>query len=343
MTRNPIRRSVSPGPRTGAAFFALLLAASAAQAVVSANGSYPALADADFLEGMAKLSISRSDGSFGCSGSLLAGGSAVLTAAHCVSGNTGTATASSISMSWQGGAVTASAASYVVAPGWSGSLSAGNDLAVVLLSAPVTAVQGYHLADGPAQGASIVLAGYGLSGNGTQGASAGSFGTLRHGFNQYDAPQAFYNAVGFQPSRIAFFDFDNGQASANVFGSGGFVEFESMIAPGDSGGASFVFDGASSSWRLAGVHSFGACIQLNCSVDSRFGTLAGDVLVTSQAAWIGQFISAVPEPQVWGLLLAGLGLVAWRAQGGQHDPPGARPGRPAIGRVGHAGADLTSV
>jgi secreted trypsin-like serine protease len=317
MTRNPIQRSVSPGLRTRAAFFALLLAGGAAQAVVSATGSYPALADADFLEGMARLSITRSDGSFGCSGSLLAGGTAVLTAAHCVSGNTGAATASSISMSWQGGTVTASAASYVVAPGWSGSLSAGNDLAIVLLSAPVTAVQGYQLADGSVDGASILLAGYGLSGNGTQGASAGSFGTLRYGFNQYDASQQFYTDVGFQASRIAFFDFDNGQGAKNVFGSAGFVQFESMIAPGDSGGASFVLDEATDTWLLAGVHSFGACVLLSCTVDSKFGTLGGDVVVFRHTAWIEQVTSPVPEPQVWGLLLAGLGLVGWRGRRAQ--------------------------
>ena len=67
-----------------------------------------------------------------------------------------------------------------MAPGWTGSLSAGNDIAVVLLDAPVLAVQGYQLAQDTAQGASVVLAGYGLSGDGTQGSVAGTFGTLRY-------------------------------------------------------------------------------------------------------------------------------------------------------------------
>lgn len=322
MIRNLIQRVVASGHRSPGVVLALLLTGGAAQAVVSSNGSYPTLATAPFLEGMARLSITRTDGSFGCSGSLLAGGTAVLTAAHCVSGNTGAASASSITMSWQGGAVSASTASYVVAPGWSGNLSAGNDLAVVLLSAPVTAVQGYQLAVGSTQGATILLAGYGLSGNGTQGAIAGTFGTLRHGFNQYDAPQKFYDAVGFQSSRIGFFDFDNGLSSGNVFGSGGFVAFESMIAPGDSGGASFVLHQASNTWLLAGVHSFGACLMLDCTVDSRFGTLGGDVMVGRHAVWIEQMTSPVPEPQAWALLIVGVGLLGWRAR------KGARTGTP---------------
>ena len=324
---DPIR--AAPWRRWLAALAPLLLAAGSAQAVVSATGSYPALADADFLEGMARLSITRSDGSFGCSGSLLAGGTAVLTAAHCLAGANGAATTSSVNLSWLGGSVTAHSSSYVVASGWTGSLSAGNDLAVVLLSTPVLAVQGYRLAEESVQGASILLAGYGLTGNGSTGATANSFGTLHYGFNQYDASAGFYGAVGFQASRIGFFDFDNGQSSGNVFGSGGFVQFESMIASGDSGGASFVHDVASNSWRLAGVHSFGACLVLNCTVDSRFGTIGGDVLVAHQSVFISQFISAVPEPQDWALMAGGLlligGRLRWRQPGGAPASAARRP------------------
>ena len=302
--------------RTRVAMLALLLACGSAQAVVSATGGYPPLADADFLDGVARLSITRSDGSFGCSGSLLAGGTAVLTAAHCVTGDTGTATTSAIALSWQGGTVTAASSSYVVAPGWNGSLSAGNDIAVVLLGAPVLSVQAYELAHGSAQGASVVLAGYGLTGNGTSGATAGTFGSLHYGLNQYDASQFFYSAIGFSPDRVAFFDFDNGSSSSNVFGSGGFVEFESMMASGDSGGPSFVLEEASDTWLIAGVHSFGACIMLNCSVDSRFGTLGGDVLASHHAAWIEDVTTPVPEPHGWAMLLAGLGLMGWRVSSG---------------------------
>ena len=315
MTSRLSRRLTARNIGIRAAMLAMLLTGASAQAVVSDTGSYPALTDAAFLEGVARLSISRSDGSFGCSGSLLAGGTAVLTAAHCVTGNAGTATASAITMSWLGGAVTATSRSYVVSPGWNGSLSAGNDIAVVLLNAPLLSVQGYQLAQGSAQGASIVLAGYGLTGNGTQGASAGTFGTLHYGLNQYDATASFYTATGFAADRVAFFDFDNGLSSANVFGSGGFVQFESIVASGDSGGPSFVLEEASDTWLIAGVHSFGACLMLNCTVDSRFGTLGGDVLATRHAAWIEDVTTPVPEPHAWALLLVGLGLVRWRALG----------------------------
>jgi PEP-CTERM motif len=103
---------------------------------------------------------------------------------------------------------------------------------------------------------------------------------------------------------VAFFDFDNGLSSANLFGSGGFVQFESMVASGDPGGPSFVLEEASDT-----------CLMLNCTVDSRFGTLGGDVLATRHAAWIGDVTTPVPEPHAWALLLVGLGLVGWRALG----------------------------
>ncbi len=70
-----------------------------------------------FLDAEAKLTIGLSDGSqAGCSGSLLAGGQYVLTAAHCVTGGTNTLSARSISVNFANTGLTVTTSNYVVIP-----------------------------------------------------------------------------------------------------------------------------------------------------------------------------------------------------------------------------------
>ncbi|MCK6407207.1 MAG: trypsin-like serine protease [Rhodocyclaceae bacterium] len=291
---------------------ALLLASAPARAVVSADGSYPALADASFLDGMAMLISYRNGGGIsGCSGSLLAGGSAVLTAAHCLTGADGKASTSKISLSWNGGDTTLWSTSYSIAPGWSGDLDAGNDLAIVHLATPLTGITAYALADTVPTGSHILLAGYGNPGNGTDGSISG-FGTLRYGYNEYDADPAFLAAYSSSDSGVFLYDFDDGSATANVFGSTG-TPLESMIASGDSGGASFIY--RNGSWLLAGVHSFGACLDAGCTPDAIFGNLGGDIAVSgAMASWLSAWVTTVPEPENWALLLSGLIPLAIRGR-----------------------------
>lgn len=290
---------------------ALILAISSAPAhaiVSSTADSLLSGTDVDYLDAIAKLTLTRSDGTYVCSGSLLAGGLYVLTAAHCVTGSDAKATTSNITLSWNEGAVTATTSSYVVATGWDGGLEDGTDLALIQLSSAVTAIDGYALYSSSAQGGDVLVAGYGKTGTGATGAT-GSFGTLYYGFNEYDADSRVYQMNDISTS-IYLYDFDNGTRSANLFGSLGLgASLEATIAPGDSGGASLIY--SDGEWYLAGVHSFIGCASPSCTANSSFGDYAGDVSVFGQLAWLQSYVAtaAVPETQTYALFLAGLGLI----------------------------------
>lgn len=290
----------------GAALAVTLAWAGAAHAIVSTSAPASLTgAGVSFLDGVAMLSITRTDTSVGCSGSLVGGGAYILTAAHCVSGNSGMASATAISISLLGGSVTASSASYVVNPGWNGTLTAGNDLAVIRLSTPITGVASYDLyTSASAQGSTIVLAGYGYTGTGATGAVNGSFGTLRYGYNQYDSP----NNAGYTATYL--FDFDSGSSSPqiNQFGSTGLGGSEAMIASGDSGGPSLLQ--VNGTWMVVGVHSSEGCTsRQSCPVNSSFGETGADISIYGNAAWLQSVIVAVPEPQAFAMLALGLAVV----------------------------------
>ena len=296
-----------------AAFAACLLAFSgpAGAIVAQTNASLLSGLGQSFLDGVAKLNLTTSAGNFGCSGSVLTGGTAILTAAHCVTGPNATATTSKISVSLLGGAVTATSTSYVVNPGWDGDLTPGNDLALIYLSKPITSVAGYSLYFNDAQSATIVLAGYGYTGNGTTGSNNTTFGTLHYGSNQYDGVDPDVHST-------YLYDFDNATpGSRNTLGSTGLGAAEAFIASGDSGGPGLIQ--VNGQWYVAGVHSFDSCSRRTCPIDSSFGEVAGDISVFGQSAWL-RSVSAVPEPSAYAMLLAGLGLVAAFAARRQRGP-----------------------
>lgn len=286
-----------------------LMAQPASAIVSSVNSSDWSGSSVDYLDGVGELIITRSDGSFGCSGSLLAGGAYVLTAAHCVSGSSATATTSSISLSFKSGSVTASMDSYYVNTGWTGDAAAGNDLALIKLTTAVTSISGYALDLGNAQGSTVVLAGYGLIGTGASGAVDGTFGSLYYGYNQYDASTRYYARNDFS-SAVYLYDFDSLNGSGNEFGSTGLGAQEAMIASGDSGGATLVNIGGV--WQIAGVHSFATCSGSSCPIDSGYGDIGGDTSVYANSGWLLSYLSvtAVPEPSSWAMLGAGLLAVA---------------------------------
>lgn len=287
----------------------LLLATSPCHAIVSSTSdSLLSGSGVDFLDGVAKLTLTRDDGTYLCSGSLLAGGAYILTAAHCVSGSEGANTTSLVSIALDSGSVTATSSTYYVAPGWDGELDEGNDLALIELSTAITSVEGYELYSGLANNETVLLAGYGKTGTGLAGAT-GSVGTLYYGYNEYDANGQFYNSIGVDGSLIYVYDFDDGTRRNNRFGSNGLgADEEAIIASGDSGGASLIqIDGE---WYLVGVHSFGSCLRPGCTADSGFGDYAGDVAVYGQLSWMQTYVvSAVPEPSSYAMYLAGLGLL----------------------------------
>ncbi len=304
------------------------------------------------LDGVAAVSLA---GSGLCSGSLLAGGEYLLTAAHCVSDpNTGAQNVFSFLIDFKAGtagAVSRAASAVYIAPGWQGenhSLGDGSDLALLRLSTPVTAIAGYGLSPTLDVGKTFLMAGYGRVGNGATGAENGSYGVLHYGYNVNDTTDYALNnalrAAGYgvymDPmystlyGETYVYDFDNGLAAQNalqrlygltgvaVSSDLGLGATEAMTAPGDSGGGDFVLEGGQ--YLLSGVHSYGwnLCTDIasggvsdtlaGCTLSpggvSSFGSLGGSTSVYSALSWIQAVtgVSAVPEPGVWALLLAGL-------------------------------------
>lgn len=254
-----------------------------------------------FLDPEAKLIITLSNNtSVGCSGSLLAGGQYVLTAAHCVTGDTATLSATGISLDFANTGLNLNATSYIVDPQWNGSVDNGGDLALIKLNTAVTSITGYTLdTSASALGSVVAIVGYGDTGVGTTGYNSSTFGTLYYGANQYDLTAGANNS-------LYIFDFDQyGTSTYNETGGGAVGTNEAMIAPGDSGGASLVDIGGV--WEIVGVHDFISCITANCTPDSTFGQLGGDSSIYADAQWIDSIVSSVvPEPGSAPLVATGL-------------------------------------
>jgi hypothetical protein len=232
-----------------------------------------------------------------CSGSLLAGGQFILTAAHCV---TAYGTPNQFQYTLNSYLITLYSNlgqfSVYVDPGYTGDFKDGDpdDIALVKLTSPITSVSGYTLDTRPITTVTpIMIAGYGETGNGLTGATSGSNGTLNYGYNFYAA--------------------DDPAASTLLYS---FQDGQSMIAPGDSGGGSFVDVGGT--WELAGVHDALGCPSNNenCTLDE-YGTIGLDGSVAANLQWIESVDpAAAPEPGTYMLLgigFAGLALV--RAKG----------------------------
>lgn len=275
-------------PLAAACWAALSTAALAGPTATISSTDDPANwlgASLSVLDGVAAVSLA---GSGLCSGSLLAGGQYLLTAAHCVTDDaTGVQNVFSFNIDFKAGtagAVSVGATAVYIAPGWQGgnhSLGDGSDLAILRLSSTVTTVAGYGLSPTLDLGKSFLMAGYGRIGTGAGGAADGSYGVLHYGYNVNDTTDYALNtalrAAGYGPyldpmyatlyGETYVYDFDNGRTAQNalqrlyaltgvaVNSDLGLGASEAMIAPGDSGGGDFVLvDGQ---YLLSGVHSYG--------------------------------------------------------------------------------------
>jgi len=242
---------------------------------------------AGLLDGVARLSFTTSDGgSYGCSGSLLAGGQYVLTAAHCADDFT----SMKVQFGWFNGTATVTrnvaVGDAILHPAWQGfnnSADNGSDIAILKLDTAVTTIQGYKLSTTNDVGKTHIMAGYGTTQNANVNSGTnwndGAYG--HYAFNTFDVDSKTFNKAvgdtlgagwGYNPDYYRYgvtymVDFDRGtdgnntlqriaNATGNQFssdlGQGG---VEGLIAGGDSGGGDFVWNGTE--WVLSGVHSWG--------------------------------------------------------------------------------------
>lgn len=266
-------------------------------------------------DGVAGLLVTKTTGTFLCTGSLFGGThSHVVTAAHCLTDAT---SVDAVFFPPAGGTVVVTTSSYSIKPGYTGAVLDENDIGLIDLGTSVSAVESYSLFTGDAVGRTYDEVGFGASGTGATGVTVGA-GLRRHGFNRFDFTAAdptfgsFFGGLD-----ILFADFDNGLAAqdascglASLFTLStapycdlGLGAAEVMAASGDSGGPLFV-DG-----QLAAVSSFGLTFvgdywDVDDVLNSSFGEFGGFVPVAPHRAWlVGQ---VVPEPATLLLLLTGL-------------------------------------
>lgn len=250
----------------------------------------------------------------------------VLTAAHVVAGQAGTPGNVSFSLNVGGSLThTYSASAISVYGGYTGTAPGADgvwhdDLAIVRLAAPVTAgVSGYGLYSGSLTNQTLTLVGYGGGGDGVNGVTSGANASVKRvGQNNVDAQ--FVDDDGGAFNEVFLFDFDGPDSSTNYFGAdnkpgnGTLGEFvEAQFAGGDSGSPVFVDDNGV--WKIAGIANFNGTTSLSGDSGVLFGSIGGGAIVAPYQTWI-QTVTAVPEPETWLMLLAGLGLVGWRARVG---------------------------
>lgn len=254
-------------------------------------------------DGVAKVIVSFGGVAFGGSAALLQPGGRLflLTAAHVIHYNNLLPT--DFTAYFPGLATPFKATSFYLHPNWTGNFLDGYDVALVKLQSPVPTT-GYDIlrseitADLPGN-----LAGYGRSGTGNQGGVL-PWGTLRQGYNTFG--EVFWGIPGYPYA----YDFDNGLYMQNSilsfygFNSDyGLGNDEVLIAPGDSGGPTFI------NGRIAGIHSFGVTAGYPYDIDeilnASFGEFGGDTRMAEVAAWIDTVVVPLPGS----LLLVGSGLL----------------------------------
>lgn len=244
----------------------------------------------------------------------------VLTAAHVVGGQVGTPTNVAFTLNVGGAAThTYSASAISIYGGYTGTVPSPDgvghdDLAIITLSGPVAGmIPKYDLYGGSLANHTVTLVGYGGGGDGLAGVTSGPNASVkRTGQNNVDLLLA--DDDGGTAKEVFVFDFDGPTKASNVYGadSPGNLTLgattEAQFAGGDSGSPVFVDDNGV--WKIAGVATFNGATQLSAGSSVLFGSVGGGTVIAPYQSWIQTVIATpVPEPEVWGMLLAGIGLV----------------------------------
>lgn len=226
----------------------------------------------------------------------------VLTAAHVVAGQVGSASNVSFSLNADSLSQTLTASSISLYSGYTGTTPGldgvwHDDLAVITLSSAITGVSGYGLYSGSMSDQTITMVGYGGTGS-----------TVKTvGENVVDLVLKDDDGARNNTNWEVFvFDFDGPDASSNYFGtdqSGNLTlgaDIEAQYTGGDSGSPVFIkVDGV---WQIAGIGTF--------SSGQSYGDVGGGTIVKSYIPWINEQMAVpVPEPSSWAMMLVGMGLV----------------------------------
>lgn len=297
---------------------------------------------------VARLTLENADGRRAtCSGSPIADGRWLLTAAHCLKDTYNNANwfAQSATVEIFGSkpyTAQVDASMWQWHGDWTGSILDGHDIALIRLpsAAPLSfTIDRVGFGDamiGTTTPLSVLVAGFGIGGQGAVNEATYPAGMLRVGGNHYDA-------FGTIPGSTYLFDFDDGSSDRNALGLPGYSQVagyppsydlvdwdfdghhawaEAMIAPGDSGGPSLV-----EMFIVAGVHSYRMWDPADADrvINSSFGEIGVDTRVAFFAPWIDQVTMApVPEAPSLALMLAGLaGIGALRRRRGARAGGGA--------------------
>jgi hypothetical protein len=261
-------------------------------------------------DGIGMLVLDHENLLLGCTGALLGSGRSVLTAAHCVTDQSGALTVVSGQITFQsslGGEETIAISRYDVHPTWTGDLRAGGDIAVLTLQQSASsAIRRYNIYPGEDEvGRVVELVGLGLSGTGAVGYTIED-GRRRGGYNRLDG--TFVSTLDKFPSWTAganafLIDFDDGFAAhdaLSVFGlrdSGTGLD-EVFPVGGDSGGPAFL-DGsiaAISSFRTRVFRADGTTPDIDTERNGSFGEVGGLTRVSRYEGWITATVTPVPEP-----------------------------------------------
>ncbi|MCA1990445.1 MAG: S1 family peptidase [Coleofasciculus sp. S288] len=296
-----------------------------AQAIVTTGTPENYVVPPGDFSGVALLTLNRSDGPAGCTGSLLTGGLHLLTAAHCLTDERGNFnvidTTAIFELSDSLFSLDIADDGYFIFPDWIGDginnegFARGDDIAVLKLAEPAPSdVEQYDIYRGADEvGQVFTQVGYGQGGTGDEGAVLPG-GIKRFGQNRFDLLD------GIVPDSQLLFDFDNGLPENDAFGFFGISDLglginEVSTASGDSGGPSFIGN------AIAGVVSYGFTTSSPPDIDTEFnrsfGEFASNTRVSLYAGFVddavaGKVSSAalVPEPSS---VLGALAFGAWGA------------------------------